>query len=158
MDVLNETLTFEDGVKLKEDERTKEPEDYPEEASGKQCCSDAGTSMHLHSCGWEGTVSSAMHLQLSPQLPRLGPPGSPQLCCLCPPPRARCSDAHSQLSPPPLLSPWVVSPAPQLQVSQPAAPHVSVFLTFCWKCPRWSPTSISNSAWVPPNLRVLPSQ
>ncbi|KAM5311539.1 serine/threonine-protein kinase Nek5 isoform 2-T2 [Glossophaga mutica] len=41
MDGLNETLTFEDGMKLRENKRTKEREDHPEEASGKHGCSDA---------------------------------------------------------------------------------------------------------------------
>lgn len=43
MDILNETLTFEDGMKLKENKCIKEHEDYTDEAFEKLCCSEAGT-------------------------------------------------------------------------------------------------------------------
>lgn len=42
MDKLNETLTFEDGMKLKENQCVKEHEDYTDEAFEKLCCSEAG--------------------------------------------------------------------------------------------------------------------
>ncbi|XP_016069066.1 PREDICTED: serine/threonine-protein kinase Nek5 [Miniopterus natalensis] len=41
MDILNETLTFEDGMKLKENKCIKESDDYTDEAFEKLCCSEA---------------------------------------------------------------------------------------------------------------------
>ncbi|KAM7111400.1 serine/threonine-protein kinase Nek5 [Molossus nigricans] len=41
VDILNETLTFEDGMKLKENKCIKEHEDYTDEAFEKLCCSEA---------------------------------------------------------------------------------------------------------------------
>uniref|UniRef100_A0A671FZ38 non-specific serine/threonine protein kinase n=1 Tax=Rhinolophus ferrumequinum TaxID=59479 RepID=A0A671FZ38_RHIFE len=40
-DILNETLTFEDGMKFKENKCIKECEDYTDEAFEKLCCSEA---------------------------------------------------------------------------------------------------------------------
>ncbi|KAB1267921.1 Serine/threonine-protein kinase Nek5 [Camelus dromedarius] len=42
MDILNETLTFEDGMKFKEYKRVKEHEDYTDKAFEKLCCPEAG--------------------------------------------------------------------------------------------------------------------
>ncbi|XP_072832271.1 serine/threonine-protein kinase Nek5 isoform X2 [Vicugna pacos] len=41
MDILNETLTFEDGMKFKEYKRVKEYEDYTDRAFEKLCCPEA---------------------------------------------------------------------------------------------------------------------
>nr|XP_045370035.1 serine/threonine-protein kinase Nek5 [Camelus bactrianus] len=41
MDILNETLTFEDGMKFKEYKRVKEHEDYTDKAFEKLCCPEA---------------------------------------------------------------------------------------------------------------------
>nr|KAF6460758.1 NIMA related kinase 5 [Molossus molossus] len=41
VDILNETLTFEDGMKLKENKCIKEHEDYTDEAFEKLCCPEA---------------------------------------------------------------------------------------------------------------------
>lgn len=42
VDILNETLTFEDGMEFKENKCVKEHEDYTDEGFEKLCCSDAG--------------------------------------------------------------------------------------------------------------------
>lgn len=42
MDILNETLTFEDGLRFKECKYVKEHEDYTDKAFEKLCCPEAG--------------------------------------------------------------------------------------------------------------------
>ncbi|XP_039329254.1 serine/threonine-protein kinase Nek5 isoform X2 [Saimiri boliviensis] len=59
MDILNETLTFEDGMKFKEYKRVKEHGDYTDKAFEKLHCPETGFSMHTAAAAgnrrqWDG--------------------------------------------------------------------------------------------------------
>ncbi|KAF6084582.1 NIMA related kinase 5 [Phyllostomus discolor] len=108
MAVLKETLTFEDGVKLRENSCTKERGDDPEEASGKHGRSDAGAC----TLGAGGGKDLFPQPSISSSPPRLRWPLTPLLapagCAASAHPHG--PHAHSpQLSPPPSLHPSIPS-------------------------------------------------
>lgn len=79
--MLNETLTFEDGMKLKENKCIKDHEDYTDEAFEK-LCSEAGTCAlkvvdEKELLCYQSISNSSLHCHLSPCSPCAGQrPGS----------------------------------------------------------------------------------
>lgn len=78
MDILNETLTFEDGMKLKENKCIKESDDYTDEAFEKLCCSEAGMCTLKFIDEKELSISSSSHI-LSCSIPVTCPLAVPEL-------------------------------------------------------------------------------
>lgn len=140
-------MTFEDGLKLKENKRIKEYEDYTDEAFEKLCGSEAGTyilkAVREKEPFYQQSILSylpQLHCYLSPLLSLSG--AETWLLCFCPPPWGSCS---LKLSPPFSLHSHCLLRQfhllPHLQFLPAGSSTYS-----CWKAPWTSSTSISNSA------------
>lgn len=140
MDILNETLTSEDGDKFKGYKCMKEHEDYTDKAFEKLCCQEAGmcpfkAADEKEPFYWQSSriLSS---LLASRDLTVPCPPPHPELDgdlapLTLPTPGVTPPETHPPLCP--TRSPGAVSPAPSASASP--GPHSPIFLRICWMAP-----------------------
>ena len=163
MDILSETLTFEDGIKFKEYKCIKEHEDYTDKAFEELCCLEAGmcpfrAADEKEPFYWQSSRMLSSSL-VSRDLTVPCPPPHPELDgdlgpLTLPTPGVTAPGTHPPLGSTP--SPGAVSPA--VSASGPPGPHSSIFLSISWMAPWTSPTSISASACVQSSFWALSSQ
>lgn len=132
----NKTVTFEDGMKLKEYKCVKEYEEYTDKAFEELCGPEAGMCRGPWKPEMRRDILPAVH-----HSPR--PHSSATSLSLCW--AERLVLCHLRPRPCSVLSP--------ASSSMPSS-----FLIICWKAPWTSPTSLANSAFVHLNFRAFSSR